>query len=183
MKTALLFFVQAAGWILGTLSAQPLFADETNESTARIGIYDSRAIAYAHFWSDDYQRRLNATVDAAKAARVAGATNRLIALEAVIQMANTTNHMQVFSTAPVDGILASLPLTAIQQKANVSRLVSKWDEQTLRQFSSAERIDVTDELLREFRLTEKQKSVIADLRKKQPLPLAKAQKLMREGKL
>jgi hypothetical protein len=183
MKTALLLFVQTVAWILGMFSAQPLIAVGTNESVERIGIYDSRAIAYAHFWSEDYQRRLNATVNAAKAARATGATNRALALEAVIQMANATNHLQVFSTAPVDGILASLPLTVIQQKANVSRLVSKWDDQTLRQFPRAERIDVTDELLREFRLTDKQKSVIADLCRKQPLPLGKAQKLMREGKL
>jgi hypothetical protein len=63
------------------------------------------------------------------------------------------------------------------------RLVSKWDEKTLKRIPRAGRVDVTDRLLREFKLTEKQMKVAADLRTKKPLPLHKAEKLAREGKL
>jgi len=74
-------------------------------------------------------------------------------------------------------------LPEIQKEAGVSRLVSKWDEPTLKEFKRAEQVDVTDLLLREFKLDEKQQKVVTDLRMKEPLPLKEAEKLMREGKL
>lgn len=37
-----------------------LMAAETRAPPEQASIYDSRAIAYARFWSDGYQRKLNA---------------------------------------------------------------------------------------------------------------------------
>jgi hypothetical protein len=71
----------------------------------------------------------------------------------------------------------------VQKEAAVSKLVSKWDEATLKEHQKAEKIDVTDLLLQEFKLTEKQRSVIKDMKTKAPLPLETAKELMRKGEL
>ena len=78
------------------------------------------------------------------------------------------NHLQVFSTAPVDQILAEMKerVAVIQKEAGVSRLVSKWDEKSLATHKRAEQVDVTDLLLHEFKLNEKQLKVVADMRNK-----------------
>jgi hypothetical protein len=173
-----------AGLGLGTVRA----TDETNKTGAvpeRIGVYDSRVIAYAHFWTEAQQRKLNEMAKAAKEARAAGQTERYEALNAALKKTREQNHLQVFSTAPVDGILAGMKdrVDAIQKEAGVSRLVSRWDEQTLKENKHAGKVDVTDLLLREFKLNEEQRKVAEDLRTKKPLPLKEAEKLLREGKL
>lgn len=71
----------------------------------------------------------------------------------------------------------------IEKEAGVSRLVSNWDERTLATYQRIEHVDVTDRLLREFILNEKQLRVVADMRNKKPLPLDKAQELRRKGEL
>ena len=68
-------------------------------------------------------------------------------------------------------------------EAGVARLVSKWDEKSLAAHKHDEQVDVTDRLLREFKLNEKQLKVVADLRHKKPLSLERAQELMRKGEL
>ena len=95
------------------------------------------------------------------------------------------NHLQVFSTAPVDDVLATIKdrVELVQKQAGVSRLISKWDEAGLKPFKSAEKVDVTDPLLGAFKLDEKQLKVVSDIRKHDPLPLAKAKQMLREGKL
>ena len=162
-----------------------LFAGDAGAAPERIGIYDSRAIAYAHFWSDSHQRQLTALAKDARQARSSGDTNRFAELQAELKGEQERNHLQVFSTAPVDEVLAGMSnhLALVQRETSVTRLVSKWDEPALKQVPRATRIDVTDRLLDNFKLTEKQMKVVADLRKKPPLPLEKARQLVREGKL
>jgi ABC-type Na+ efflux pump permease subunit len=174
----LLVLVASFGW-------QNVLAAETNAAPQRIGIYDSRAIAYAHFWSEAHQREINELVKAAKEARAAGHTERFKELDAALKKEQEQNHLQVFSTAPVDDVLAEMKdrLAEIQKEAGVARLVSKWDSKTLKEHQRAERLDVTDRLLREFNLSEKQMKVAKEIQTKPPLPLDKARKLTREGKL
>ena len=162
-----------------------LIAAETSAPPERIGIYDSRVIAYAHFWSDAHQRKLNELTKAANAAKAAGQTEHFNELEAAIKKEQETNHLQVFSTAPVDDLLSEMKerVPAIQEKAGVAKLVSKWDKTALKKYPRASHVDVTDLLLREFKLDEKKMKVAQDIRKKKPLPLDRAQELMRKGKL
>jgi hypothetical protein len=157
----------------------------TNAAPERIGIFDSRVIAYAEFWTPAHQSRNNELVKQAQAAKAAGETERFAKLEAELKSEQEKNHLQVFSTASVDNVLAGMKerVAAVQQEAKVSRLVSKWDEVSLKELKRAEKVDVTDLLLREFTLNEKQQKVAADLRKKDPLPLKRAEELLREGKL
>ncbi len=151
----------------------------------RIGVYDSRVLAYAHFWSEAEQSDQNKIVAAAKEAKAKGDTNRLSELKAVMKKRQEKNHLQVFSTAPVDDVLATIKdrVELVQKQAGVSRLISKWDEAGLKPFKSAEKVDVTAPLLGAFRLDEKQLKVVSDIEKHDPLPLAKAKQMLREGKL
>jgi hypothetical protein len=85
----------------------------------------------------------------------------------------------------VDDVLAEMKdrLDAIQKEAGVSRLVSKWDEKTLKRYRKARQVEVTDRLLREFKLTAQQKKIAGELRQKEPLPLDQAEELIRKGEL
>ena len=160
-------------------------AEETASQTNRIGIYDSRVIAYAHFWSEPYQKRILDLAKSGKEATAAGDMVRFRDMEAELKNEQDQNHLRVFSTAPVDSILALMQnrVDEVQRTTRVGRLVSKWDAPTLTQFKQAEQIDVTDALLRDFRLNDKQMKVIGDIRKQKPLPFEKAQELLRKGKL
>jgi hypothetical protein len=163
-------------------------ADDTAKSgpgPVRIGLYDSRALAYAHFWSPECQRDLQELIKAAREAKASGQTNRFKELASKIKKQDAQNHLQVFSTAPVDDVLAAMKerLAAVQKETGVSRFVSKWDASALNQLPTTEKIEVTDQLLREFKLTDQQKKVVEEMRKQKPLPLDQATKLLREGKL
>ena len=157
----------------------------TNAPVERIGVYDSRVVAYAHFCSDAYRQKIDDLSRGAKAARAAGDTNRFQKLAATLKQEQERNHLQVFSTASVEDVLAEMKerVAEIQKQAGVSRLVSRWDEATMRQHQGAETVDVTGQLLRDFKLDEKQKQVIESLKRQQPLPLEQARELMRDGKL
>ena len=183
MKNISIATVLALVWL--GCSAAPAMGQENQRSTDRIGVYDSRAIAYAHFWSGDYQRNLSERNKSAQEAKAAGQNDRFNELSAAMKKEQELNHLQVFSTAPVDDILAGMKerVAVIQKEAGVARLVSKWDEKSLAAHKHDEQVDVTDRLLREFKLNEKQLKVVADLRHKKPLSLERAQELMRKGEL
>ena len=168
--------------IIGTTN---LRAAETKTAPERVGVYDSRVIAYAHFWTEAHQKKINDLARTAREAKATGQTNRYHELAAQLNRRQEQNHLQVFSTAPVDNVLAEMKdrVAAVQKEAGVSRLVSKWDDKTLTAYPRDRQVDVTDLLLREFKLSEKQMKVVEDLRKQKPLPLDQAEKLMREGKL
>jgi hypothetical protein len=184
MKRTPLAIVLICAWF--GWSSEPAMG-QTNQkaSTARIGIYDSRVIAYARFWSEPYQQKLRERNKTAQQAKAAGETARFNEFAAAMKKEQEQNHLRVFSTAPVDDILAGMKerVAAIQKEAGVARLVSKWDEKALKAYKPDQQIDVTDQLLREFKLNEKQLKVVADLRKQKPLPLDQAQELMRKGEL
>lgn len=175
----------AIAFTLGLISPPTSRSAETASQTNRIGVYDSRVIAYAHFWSEPHQQKIKDLAKSAKEARASGDTVRFRDMEAELKNEQDQSHLRVFSTAPIDSILALMQnrVDEVQRTTRVSRLVSKWDAVTLKQFQHAEQFDVTDALLRDFRLNDKQMKVIADIRKQRPLALEKAQELLRKGKL
>ena len=157
----------------------------TNSTPVRIGVYDSRAVAFAWFWSAPVQHKLQEQMAAARAAKQAGDTARFKELDATLRQTQDQIHRQVFSTAPPKEALAEIQdrLPEIQKAAGVSALISKWDEPALKPYSRAEQVDVTDRLVREFKPAEKQLKVIADLQKQKPLPLEKCDELIRKDKI
>jgi hypothetical protein len=167
---------------LGTRSVSAL---DTNAAPERIGVYDSRAIAYADFVSEARMLKIRSMVAAAKQAKSAGATEKFKELSAALKAEQERADLQVFSTAPVEDALAAIKTRVgeVEKEAGVALLVSKWDEKALAERKGARRIDVTAELLRDYKLTEKQLKVVQDLVKHPPLPLDKARKMSAQGKL
>jgi hypothetical protein len=160
--------------------------EETNAVPVRIGIYDSRAVAFAYFWSEPYQKQLKEQIAAAMAAKQSGDTNAFARLSNALRDKQAEMHRQGFSTAPVDEALITIKarIPEIEKRAGVGALVSKWDEATLKKFETAERVDVTEQLVREFvQPTEKQLKTIEAIQKSKPFPLEKCDELIRKGEI
>jgi hypothetical protein len=160
--------------------------EETNAAPVRIGIYDSRAVAFAYFWSEPYQKQLKEQIGAAKAAQQSADTNTFAKLKRALSDKQAEMHRQSFSTAPVDDALATIKqrIPEIEKQAGVSALVSKWDEAALKKYNGAEQVDVIGQLVHEFiQPTEKQLKTIESIQKSQPLSLKKCNELIRKGEI
>jgi len=145
----------------GTPSAEP------------VGVYDSRAVAYAHFWSADEQRNRNAVIAAGRAAEAAGNTALFEEKSRVMADYQKRMHDQVFGDAPAIEAMAALAgkMPALLGKLGVSRLVSKWDRKALRAVPEKSRVDVTEEFVREFITPdEKQRKVLDSMKTSKPVP-------------
>ena len=183
MKTTTFILMLAAGvWGAATNGAEPAVGKTPSE---RVGVYDSRVVAFAHFWSDQGRTERDALVAEARAAKVAGDTKQLNECERAIKEAQERSHLQVFSSAPADEALAALKdrLPAIEQELGVARLVSKWDEQALQGIPEANRVDATDRLAREFNPDEKRLKTIEPMKKSKPVPLDEVRRLIKAGKI
>jgi 1,2-phenylacetyl-CoA epoxidase PaaB subunit len=168
------------------LGCGTVIAGENETNTApqvRVGVYDSRAVAYAHFWSDPHQKKQAESVAAARAAKQSGDTNEFQKYATAFRDEQANMHRQVFSIAPADAAMAAIHerIPEIEKQASVSALVSKWDESALKQYKNAEKVDVTDQLVREFITpTDKQLKTIESIRKAEPLSLEKCDELIRK---
>ncbi len=159
---------------------------DTNLVAGRVGVYDSRVVAYAWFASDAQQAKLKEQMATARAAKQAGDEAKLKEYSAALSAMQDQMHREVFSTAPADEALAAIKgrIPDIEKAAGVPNLVSKWDEPSLNKYKDAEQVDVTDELVRAFlKPTEKQLQVIAGIKKSDPLPLEKCNELIRKRKI
>lgn len=145
-------------------------------AAARVGVYDSRAVAYAHFVHPEHQAALKRRMAEARAAKAAGDTARYRDLEKQIVAEQKQMHLQVFSTAPIPETMARLAerLPEIQREAAVARIVSKWDERALRGVAPADRIDVTELLVRGCPLSAAQRKTMRELTAREPMALWKA---------
>ena len=166
--------------------AMPDFGAETNAAPGRVGVYDSRVVAYAWFWSDAQQAKLKEKMALARAAKQAGDEAKLKEYSAALSAEQDQMHREVFSTAPADEALAVIKerLPEIEQAAGVANLVAKWDKPSLNHNKAAEKVDVTDQLVRVFLTpTDKQLKVIESIKKSDPLPLEKCNELIRKGQI
>lgn len=184
MKTSLLIVFGA----MLTLTCTVASATEAPKAPSpRVGVYDSRVLSFAHFWSEPARQEREALIASARAARAASDDVRFTELNARLVAAQKRSHLQVFSTMPADEAMAALTdkLPEIRRALGVARLVSIWDEPSLRGVAEADRIDATDRLLRELlpNPSEKQRKTIAGMRKMKPLPLAEATRLADAGRL
>jgi len=177
--------ILATAVALGAFHSTNLPAQETNTAPARIGVYDSRPVAFAWFWSAAHQGQLKELMQHARDAQTAGDTNRFQTLAAELRRQQAELHREVFSTAPAKEALAEIKgrLPEIEKQAGVIALVSKWDAAALKQFPRAETVDVTAELVREFKPAEKQLKMISEIEKSKPLPLDECNELIRQDKI
>lgn len=153
--------------------------EDASTPVTRIGTYDSRAIAIAFVGSEVYKatvgKKLANMMAEYKKAEAAGDKKRVEELKAWGEAQQALFHKQGFSTAPVDDILDHIDnqLPAIKKQTNVNLLVSKWDKKTLAKHKSAERVDVTRNLIEAFKPNDKQKKSAIEIQKHDPIPLEK----------
>jgi hypothetical protein len=182
MKTRLLLSLFA----LCAFSLTASRAADATKPAERIGVYDSRVVSYAHFWSEPASKERNALVAAGKSAKAAGDQARARELEQKIVAAQLQSKLEVFSTAPADEAMAALRdrLPALHEELGVTRFVSQWDEAALKGVPDARRLDATDRLVRELlpQPEGKQQKAIAEMKKAKPVPLAEARKKFADGK-
>jgi hypothetical protein len=169
-KSAAFFAATVSLVIIGSATCG---AADTNLAPERIGTYDSRVVAYAYFSSEAHLGQLRAEVKAAKDTKAAGDIQRSSQMGSALKAEQDQIHLQVFSTAPIDNVLAEIRerLPEIQKEAGVSVLISKWDKSSLDKHPRAQTVDVTDALAREFKPGEKQLKVMADIKRQKPVPL------------
>jgi hypothetical protein len=183
----MLTLVAAGSWMAaGCWISAAADGPASNSAPARLGVYDSRAVAYAHFCSSAYQEKLNKLMDTAQAAKKAGDTNTFNEISAQLKAQQEKSHRQVFSTAPTDEAMAdiSAKLPQIKKEAGVAELVSKWDEDKSKNYTQEQQVDLTDRLVKEFiQPTEAQAKILESMRKQKPLPLKEVDELIRQGKI
>ncbi len=173
-------------WLGGGVMAMAGDGTATPAAPVRVGIYDSRAVAYAHFWSESCQSKLKEQMAAARTAKQAGDTARFKELDATLRQTQDQLHREVFSTAPATDAMAAIKdkIPEIEKQAGVTVLVSKWDDQMLKQYRDAEKVDVTDRLVHEFiQPTAQQQKVLFEMQKQKPLPLDKCNELIRKNEI
>ncbi len=177
MKTCLHHLGFFPAFLAGLLPTTALVANAS--AAGRVGTYDSRVVAFAAFWDETHQAHLNSLGCAARTAKAQGDTSRYQSLAKQLSARQHEMHMQVFSTAPIPEVLARLKdrLPALQREAGVSRLASRWDEAALAGVPTADRVDVTDRLVREFRVPDAKLRQLEQLKAAVPLPLWRAQVL------
>jgi hypothetical protein len=78
------------------VAVQPLWAVDANPEN--VGVYDSRVVAFAHFWSSAERADRDALIAAARAAKAAGDTVKQRELTARIEALQQASHLEVLST-------------------------------------------------------------------------------------
>ncbi len=143
---------------------------------ARIGVYDSRAIAIAWTGTPSFNAWMGPLAAEHERAKAAGDEKRAKELAAEGAARQQRLHLQGFSTAPVDDILGHLKdsLPGIQQQAGVSALVSKWDKEGLARYPAATQVDVTMALVDALHPNARQRQYAVEAQKQRPIALEKA---------
>ena len=136
----------------------------------RIGTYDSRAVAIAYGRSNAFLNRVNHLREQHKRATGAGDQKAVDRLAQEAQALQLRIHLQGFSNAPVDDILALVSdrLPEIAQRRGVAAVFSLAN---YRDDARVEMVDVTDDLTALFEPDEQTQKVIADLKRQAPLPI------------
>jgi hypothetical protein len=159
---------------------QASLAQETGATTkARVGVYDSRAVAVAFAGSAAFNRWMGGLKAEHEKAKASGDQKRVAELEAEGAARQRLLHMQGFSTAQVTNILDQIKdkLPAITEKAGVKVLVSKWDRDGLARYKDAELVNVTMALVDALSPSERQRKSAIAIQEHKPISLERAKRI------
>jgi hypothetical protein len=139
----------------------------------RVGVFDSRAIAFAYARSDEGMAAIRRLQQDYAAAKAANDTARITELEQEGPWQQVRLHQQVFSTATAASIVEKIAdkLPAIAREANVTVIVSKWEVPY--KDASVELVDVTMPMAKLFNPDEKLLKGIEQLVAQPPVPFEK----------
>ena len=149
---------------------------ELSGSLVRVGTFDSRAIAIAHYRTKAHASYIEGLK--AKRAKAAAAVDkeRVKALEAEGEASQELAHKQGFSTWPVNNLLEKIKgkIPEIAKQANVDLIVSKWD--IAYQRSGVEFIDVTDVMVKIYNPDAQTLEILEQLKTQDPVSLEELEK-------
>ncbi len=163
----LMCVVAGLSYMVFSAAEQP--AKNTDKTEVRVGVFDSRALAVAHFGKivrDGVLEELYAEHDKAKAD---GDEQRMKELEIKGQLLQKKFHMQAFGTAPIDDILEEIKedIPGVAKTAGVDVIVCRHD--IVYQDSATELVDVTNRMVQFFEPDEETLEKIDSLLKKPPV--------------
>src|ERR1035437_7556696 len=173
MKTTLVSqrrFIVSSAVALCVMAGAAAFAP-SKENTLRIGVYDSRAVAGAYGNSAEFPKSLDAGTTAYKKAKAAKDDKRVKEIDAQMKAGQRRAHEQGFSTGSVANIMAKIKdsLPGVAKKAGVDVIVSKWEVNY--QSPGVKVVDVTDDLVALFHVSEKGLEWIKGIKAQAPVPL------------
>jgi hypothetical protein len=151
-----------------------LFTGGATRPRARIGTYDSRAIAIAYGNSEEGASFITGLMKEYRAAKDAKNDSLVAALEERGQMHQRLSHMRAFSTAPVDELFEAhaKDVEAIARKAGVEAVVPAF--QVLWCDDGVEKVDLTEQLAAMFKPSAQGLKWVKECRGSKPLPLLEA---------
>ena len=143
------------------------------KGSARIGTYDSRAIALAFYNTDQFRQTMSGMMAELEKVKSAKDDKRVKELESQGQFMQARMHWQVFSNLSVPNVIDRIKdaLPGIAKDAGVSAIVSKWE--LVYKDESIECVDVTPRLVKLFNPDEKVLKWIEEGSKQDPIPLEK----------
>lgn len=148
---------------------------QEKSGSERIGMYDSRSVAVAFVGSRVYEKTdglvMKQWMEEYKKAKSENDNKKITELKEKGEARQEKLHMQGFGTGSVDEILAYIPeqISEIKKKHNVKDMVSKWDLKKIEGYKSAEKIDVTMDLIEAFGPTERQSERAIGIQKFKPI--------------
>ena len=136
----------------------------------RIGTYDSRAVAVAFGRSENSRQHTDDLHQRHARAKEAGDRKTADQLVRQGQSLQVRRHLQAFSNAPVNDILAEVQdrLRQIAHQRGVVAIAASTD---YRDDARVEVVDLTNDLVMLFNPDENTLAIIADLKKQSPLPI------------
>ena len=158
-----------AGLAVWSFAAAEQPAEKSDKTEVRVGVFDSRAVAVAYARSDWNAKRLKAKMPEMEKAKAAGDTKKIEELDKWGKAQQAKLHRQGFGTAPVHDLLihAKDEIPQIAKKASVDIIISKWD--VVYQNPSVELVDITSEIVKPFKPSQKTLTTIKDLLNQAPV--------------
>ncbi len=144
---------------------------QSKETTLRVGVYDSRAIAIAYGNSAEFRKSLDGITADYKNAKEAKDDKRVKEIETQMKAKQRRAHEQGFSTGSVAPIMAKLKdsLPEVAKKAGVDVIVSKWEVNYYSQGIKV--VDVTDDLVALFHVSPKGLEWVKGIKDHAPVPI------------
>jgi len=167
-RTIFLAFVALLVCQTISLAADPA-APATQPAKLRVGVYDSRAVAVAYVRSGAEGAKLKELTRQRDDAKAKGDAKLVQQIESQGQQLQTLRHLQGFSNAPIDDILAQIKdkLPQIAANAGVDVIVARTDYLS----AGAQTVDVTDSIVALFNPDQNTQKILTGLRKHEPVPM------------
>jgi len=145
--------------------------ESSTTSSARIGTFDSRAVAIAFFRSAEFQESFRDLMTEFEEAKASGDEWRVRELEAYGPAMQHRMHQQGFSTGSVMEIMENISdaLPEIAREAGVSVIVSKWE--VTYESSAADLVDLTPQLVALFDPSEQTLMIVESYKALAPVPM------------